>query len=46
MLHLFMQFLMHKDVQNDSTKDEIEGAFYVAFEGTFKILFYGALKTA
>ena len=37
--HLFMYLSMHKCVQNDSIKYEIEGALYVTLEGTSKISF-------
>ena len=32
-----MQFSMHKSVQNDLLKGEIEKALYAALEGAFKI---------
>ena len=40
-----MQLSMHKSVQYDPVKDEIEVALYAALEGGSKISFYGALKT-
>ena len=41
-----MQFSMHRSVQYDSAKGEIEVALYAALEGVPKISFYGAFKTA
>ena len=41
-----MQLSMHKSVQYDSVKDEIEVAPYTALESAPKISFHGALKTA
>ena len=41
-----MQLSMHKTVQYDSVKGEIEVAPYAALEGASKISFLGALKTA
>ena len=38
-LRLFMQLSMHKSVQYDSVKGEIEVAFYAALEGASKISF-------
>ena len=38
-LHLFMQLSMHKSVQYDSVKGEIEVSFYAALEGASKISF-------
>ena len=45
-LHLFIQLSMHKTIQYDSVKGEIEVAFYAALEGASKISFLGALKTS
>ena len=41
-----MQLSMHKSVQYDSAKHEIEVALYAALEYSSKISFQGALKTA
>ena len=38
-LHVFMQLSMHKSVQYDSVKGEIEVALYAALEGASKISF-------
>ena len=38
-LHLFMQLSMHRSVQYDSVKGEIEVEFYAALEGVSKISF-------
>ena len=37
---------MHKSVQYNSVKGEIEGTLYTALESASKFSFYGALKTA
>ena len=45
-LHLFIQLSMHKTVQYDSVKGEIDVAFYAALEDASKISYLGALKTS
>ena len=43
--HLLMQLSIHKSVQYDSVKGEIEEALYTALESVSKISFKGVLKT-